>query len=309
MKILLAGSGFKNFLFKGTIFLATVVTADFVIGKSLKKIYFKQDHGLDYLTTYAIEKTTAPVIVLGSSRALNIFNPAIIEKKLALPCYNAGRYGEPVFYHYALLKSILKRYTPAIIILSFDARDFAKDQKDYDLISALLPYYESHPEMKEVIDLKGPCEKLKMVSQIYPFNSLVLPSINGNLKFGKDNTANISGFIPLIPVFKGPLQTMDFAQWAILDTVKINIYTAFIKSCISAKVQLYIVCPPYLINAIGVDNSIITGKNIAREYGIPFLDFSRNPFYTNQPELFYDFRHLNEKGTTKQIADSIKQYL
>jgi len=300
---------YRTFLYKLLIFSVTLYVSDVVIGKALKKLYFRQNSGFDYETTYAINETTAPLLVFGSSRANNIFDPTILEKELKLPCYNVGRYGEPIFYHYAVLKAVLKRYNPQIIILSLDAFNFDQDKDDYDLISVLLPYGDSHPELQEIINLKSRYERLKMMSTIYPYNSLLLPMISGNFAASKEKNYSIKGYIPVQTIISGPLHTIDYTKNTLLDTTKINSYTAFIKDCIKAKIKLYIVCPPFMINAIGMDNSIITAKKVAINFNIPFFDFSRDPFYTNKPKLFYDFRHLNDKGVAlfdKQVMDSIK---
>ena len=47
---------------------------------------------------------------------------------------------------------------------------------------------------------------------------------------------------------------------------------------------------------IGIDKSIIEAKEIAKEYNINFIDYSRDSFFTTKPELFADYRHLNERG-------------
>jgi len=309
MRMFLNRNKYRSFIYRLLIFSVTLFFADFVIGKVLQKLYFKQSSGFDYQTTYAINETTAPLLVFGSSRANNIFDPTILENELKLSCYNVGRYGEPIFYHYALLKAVLKRFNPQIIILSLDAFNFAQDKDDYDLISVLLPYSDSHPELQEIINLKGPYERLKMMSTIYPYNSLLLPMISGNLASSKEKNYTIKGYIPVQTTISGPLHTIDYTKNTLLDTTKINSYTAFIKDCIKAKIKLFIVCPPFMINAIGTDNSIITGKKVANNFNIPFFDFSRDTFYTTKPKLFYDFRHLNDKGVAlfdKQVMDSIK---
>ncbi|MEP7142742.1 MAG: hypothetical protein ABI707_07720 [Ferruginibacter sp.] len=296
MKKSFKGHSFKNFLLKLIAFFAVVYVADFAIGLFLKKFYFKQQSGYDYLTTYSIEKTKADVLVFGSSRAVNIFNTQIFENKLGLSCYNAGRYGEPVFYHYAVLKGVLKRYTPKIILLSFDAGNFNKSQEAYDRLAVLLPYYGNHPEIRQMAELKGPYEKLKLLSKIYPYNSLLLPIITGNTAYSKRKYVNFNGFIPAKTMFTGPLQIFDYTKEKELDSLKIDVYRSFIRDCISLNIQLYIVCPPYMINPIGTDHSIIAGKQIAQEYNIKFLDYSRDSFFIDKPALFADYRHLNERG-------------
>ena len=305
MKKIIEGNGVKNFLIKLSFFVITIATADIVIGLLLKKTYFKQKAGYDYLTTVSIKYAKAPVMIFGSSRAVNIFNPAVMEKVLNVPCFNAGRVGQSVFYHYAVLKSVLKRYTPETVILSFDAGNFTKDQEDYDRISSLLPYYHGNPEIGQIVSLKGPYEKIKTISSIYPFNSLLLPILSGNLEKSKHRYEHVKGFIPIKKTAKGPLHTMDFTKTATLDINKIDIYKAFIKECINSNIDLHVVCPPYLINAIGNDASLKVAKEIAAEYKIDFIDYSRDDFYTRQPDLFADFRHLNAKGAdifTEKVA-------
>jgi len=287
---------FKFFLLKLAACVALLFILDRGIGKLLKSFYFKQQSGYDFLTTYSIEKTTADILIFGSSRAVNIFNTTIFSEHMGLSCFNAGRYGEPIFYHYAVLQAVLKRYTPKIILLSFDAGNFSKNPEAYDRITVLLPYYKNHPEIHSIVTLKGPFEKLKLLSNIYPYNSLVLPIISGNADFSKKKYITANGFIPLEKTFEGPLQTFDYSKEKDLDSIKINVYKSFIKQCISQHVQLYIVCPPYMINPIGIDHSIAEAKEIAQQNNIKFLDYSRDTFFTNKPNLFADFRHLNITG-------------
>jgi len=297
----------KSFFIKLSIFIVTVAAADIFIGGILKKAYFNQHQGYDFLTTNSIKNTTAPILVFGSSRAVNIFNPALIEEELKLPCYNVGRVGQSVFYHYGVLKSILKRYKPEKIILSFDAGNFEKDQEDYDRISSLLPYYKTIPEIEPIVDLRGPYEELKTISNIYPYNSLLLPIVSGNMQ-KKNKYQNIKGYIPIKKTIKGALPAIDFTKRKTLDAKKINIFKAFISECNLANIELHIICPPYLITGFANDLSIQTAKKIASDHNVDFIDYSNDSFFTQQPFLFADFRHLNEKGSeifTKQVTKII----
>lgn len=269
---------------------------DMAIGHLLKHFYFRQKSGFDYLTTYSIEKTRADLLIFGSSRAVNIYNTEIFIRKTGLSCFNVGRHGQSLFYHYAVLKSVLKRYKPQIIVLSFDAGNFSKNQSAYDRLAVLLPYYKNHPEIRSLIELKGPYERLKMLSNIYPYNSLLGPIIMGNSAYSKRAYKNINGFFPLKKTLTGPLQTFDYSKERELDVAKINAYKSFMQECINAGVPLCIVCPPYMIHSIGIDRSIIEAQKIAKENNIDFIDFSKDSFFTSKRELFADYRHLNEKG-------------
>jgi hypothetical protein len=302
---------FAIFLLKLSAFFVVVFLLDLMIGNFLKKYYFSQRSGYDFQTTYSIEKTKADILILGSSRAVNIFNTDMFEKQFNLSCFNAGRYGEPIFYHYAVLQSILKRHTPRIVLLSFDAGNFSKRREAYDRLSVLLPYYKDHPEIRSMVALKGPYEKIKLCSKIYPYNSLLLSILAGHPANNKYDNSEANGYIPIKKTISGPLQTMDYSKEKELDDIKIKVYRSFIKDCIASNILLYIVCPPYMINSVGADLSIITGKKIAKKYNIKFLDYSRDTFFVNKPQLFADYRHLNETGVklfTDSVIESIKNY-
>jgi hypothetical protein len=220
----------------------------------------------------------------------------MFETQMGLTCFNAGRYGEPFFFHYAVLSGILKRYKPKMILLSFDAGNFSTYHESYDRMAALLPYYDGHPEIRDIVALKGPFEKMKLLSSIYPYNSLLLPIISGNTAYSKRKFPHLNGYIPLRETFKGELDKIDYTKETALDSKKTGMYTAFIQDCKKAKIPLYIICPPYLINSIGTDASIIEAKKIAAQSGIEFYDYSRDKYFSANPQLFADFRHLNESG-------------
>ena len=196
-----------------------------------------------------------------------------------------------------------------MIILSFDAGNFSINQDAYDRLSSLLPYYKNHPEIQSIVALKGPYEKIKMLSAIYPYNSLLLPIISGNSTQSKTKYATINGYIPLDEHLNGPLQKFDYTIEKKQDTVKINTYKAFIQLCLNAHITLYIICPPYCIDAKGIDHSITTAKEIAQQYGIHFFDYSRDSFYTSKPQWFADYRHLNPVGVEvfcNKVIDKIQ---
>jgi hypothetical protein len=208
-----------------------------------------------------------------------------------------------------VLKANIKRNVPKIVILSFDAGNFSKKEKAYYWISSLLPYYKAHPEIRDIVLLKSPFEKIKMMSAIYPYNSLILPILSGNSNFSKIKYANNKGYFPLHDTVQQALPKFDYTQEKEMDTVIMKTFKALIKTCIDSKIKLYIVCPPYLINAVGTDHSLTAAKAIAKEYSIDFFDYSQDSFFINRPALFADYSHLNDGGVilfSKMVAEKIK---
>jgi predicted peroxiredoxin len=300
---------FFNFLFKLLIFILIVFILDLSIGSMLRYFYFKQHNGFLYRTTYTIEETTAELLIFGASKANHQYSPEIFEKRLNLSYYNAGRDGSSIFYHYAVLKSVLKRYTPKMIILDI-SRDFEKNQGSYDRISMLLPYYKSHPEMRSIIEMKSPYEKFKLISRIYPYNSLLFSITAGNSEFNKERYAVIKGYVPLLRVWEGKLQTLYEPTNYKLDSVKISIYESFITDCIKAGVKLYVVSSPDFFKLNYNEKSNIVGEQIANKYNLKFLNYSNDSLFLNNAKYFADLSHLNDNGAkvfSNLIIDDIEK--
>src|ERR1022692_3882494 len=254
------------FMVKLILFLVILFALDSVIGGMLKHFYFRQESGFLYRTTYALDSTKAEILIFGSSTANHHYRPVTFERRLNMSCYNTGRDGNTIFYNYAVLKSVLKRYTPKMAILDFNDRDFMKDQDSYDRMASLLPYYDNNPELRSLIFLKSPFEKYKLISKIYPYNSLLFSIGIGNTKFNKSReiATDENGFVPLSGDWKEPLTTKLASIKYELDTFKINIFKSFIKDCIHSKIKLYIFISPKFIKFEYEDQSIMMIKNIAK---------------------------------------------
>lgn len=287
-------------------FLILVIIFDVALGGLLKKFYFKQKSGWEYRTKYSIEKTQAEILIFGASRAQQQYNPVFFEERMLQTCYNVGRDGEPIFYYYAILKSVLKRYTPKIIILDIENGVFKESPSSYDKLSILLPFYKDHVEMRSIIEMRSRFEKLKLQSNVYPYNSLLFKIALGNINTNKSE--DIKGYVPLTRLWNEPLRTVDLSINYKLDTNKINYYKAFINDCNKANVKLYIVCSPYFLRLKGSDSSMILAKQIADEANIDFFDFSRDESFLANSKLFDDTVHVNTAGSKifcNQLIDTL----
>jgi len=297
------------FFKKLLLFLIILLFCDFIVGNILRYFYFKQESGLQYRTTYSIENTKADVIILGSSRANHHYHSEVFEKRLKMTCYNAGRDGNSLFYHYAVLKGILTRYSPKIVILDFIYGEFRADQSDYEKLSILLPYYKNHPEIRSIVDLQGYKVKLKIISSIYPFNSSLLTILIGNTEYNKKRKEDVKGYIPLQKVWKEPLKKdIESIKRYKTDSIKVNIFKSLIEDCKKAKVKLFVICSPIFVKYDNQDQSVQLAKDIANHENIVFLDFSQASIFLQNPSYFQDPGHLNDDGAkvfSNMLIDSI----
>lgn len=289
-------NSFVYFILKLGVFFIFLLCIDSVFGSIIRYYYFKQKSGLEFATTYSIEKTTANILIFGSSRANHHYNPAIFESQLKMSCQNVGRDGQEIFYHFAVLKAVLHRYSPKIIILDFNWEEFIKDQVSYDKISSLLPYYRNHPEIHRIVNLKSNYEKIKLFFKSYPYNSTIFYVILGNTEYNLKKRNEINGYVPLYQIWNKPVNTYNELKKYELDTTKIEIYEAFIKDCINSGIELYIIHSPYFARSNYLDKSIEIGQVIAKKHNVPFYDFTNDSVFINNQILFSEPAHLNDKG-------------
>jgi hypothetical protein len=300
---------YYKYLISAAMFIALLIAVDFIVGAILKKLYKNQQSGWDYRTRYSAEETKAATLIFGSSRAQQQYNPLYIEDSLNTTCYNVGRDGMQVPYHYAMLQAVLSRYTPKMIVLDCEYGMFKVADAGYERLSNLLPLYKDHPEMRPVLNLRSPFEKYKLLSNIYPYNSMIFKLLAGNFSKGKEHE-DIKGYRVLTGKLTHPIKTYDLTNKYPLDTIKIKLFNDFINDCRSKNIKLYFVCPPYYMKIIGTDHSLDVVKKIAAEKNIPFIDYANDSVFQTNPALFDDTVHINYEGSkifSAKLAHQLKQ--
>lgn len=271
-----------------------VVGLDVLIGKALNVFYFGQSSGILHRTTYAMEQTEAAILTFGSSRANHHYVTDVFEDSLKLSFYNTGRDGNGIFYQTAVLKSVLKRYTPKVIICDVYG-GFAYDENAYDRMSSLLPYYEGHEEIREIVEMRGPFEQIKHLSHTYPYNGKLLTIAVGNTEFNKNRKSDNKGYTALYGEWSLELDTIPNLQPRQLDSNKINCFGNFVDLAKASGADVFVVYSP-IYQWCEKRSEIEICRNICQEAKVPFYDFSKDPLFLQNKSWFQDFTHLNHEG-------------
>ena len=163
-------------------------------------------------------------------------------------------------------------------------------------MSSLLPYYKSHKEIRDIVELKSPFEKYKLVSSIYPFNSTVSTILVSNVRTKDENVYN--GYTPLYRDFKGTLisPTNESNKYEI-DQNKYRAFKEFLQLTNEKKIPLLVINSPRIYRK-EKDFSVQLCKELCKKYNIPFKDLSNDELFINNKSLFDDATHLNYKGAT-----------
>lgn len=195
--------------YKFLLLLGILFILDLAIGRTLEHFYFTQTSGAFYRTTYSMDSTNADILIFGSSRANHHYDPRIFEKELGMSCYNTGRDGNFLLYNYAIFETITQRYNPKIVIFDVNRNELSSTSDDYERLSSLLPYKNRNYAIDKTIALSDPYMKIKCLSKIYPYNSLLLTIVIGNTEMNKKRKSDINGYVPLTGVWKNTSPDTD----------------------------------------------------------------------------------------------------
>jgi hypothetical protein len=295
----------------GLFFIGVVFLMDLLVGNSLRWLYFKQKSGYLYELTYSLDSTEADVIILGSSHAKHHYVPSILEDTLRLNCYNFGSGGQNIFYHYGILGSVLVRHNPRIVILDLITIDFRKTEKLYNTerLSILMPYCASHKAINEVMDLRGPFEKVRSLSKIYPFNSQLLQMLYSFIGDKNTSVDLLKGYTPLEGKMTEYQRITSKANNYELDPLKIRYVTKIISLCKQNNIRLVIINSPSILNSEGESMSFDVIGEIGKEYDIEVWNYENDERFL-KADYIHDAYHLNDEGAhvyTSAIASRLKR--
>jgi hypothetical protein len=272
-----------------------LITIDKLTGQVLRHYYFTQKYGALSRTTYAIDSTQAEILVFGSSRASHHYVPDIFEEELHMSFYNTGRDGNFLFYSTAIFKLIINRYKPKIVLLDLLPNELYYDRTSYDRLASLLPYIKDHPEIKGIIELKSPFEKYKLISSIYPFNSLILNIINGNLELFKYSSPEQKGYVPLKNHLLDTILVERKPFVEPIDKNKLEALLEIIRLCKKYDIQLILISSP-IYGIVNHDKMSDLIKQLADANNVIYFNFTNNSAFLSTPKYFQDPLHLNHMG-------------
>lgn len=290
-------------------FLLAVFLADQLVGSVSRKLYFTQKTGQSACLNYSLQKCKTDILIFGNSRAQHHYDTRVLSDCLKMSCYNAGiDGGHSILLPYSQIKVMTKRHLPKIIILEFRPSSVEYKEGAYDRLSILLPYYSKFPELRPIIQLRSPSEKIKLLSAIYPFNSDII-----NLLWFNTNSArkkDIAGYIPFVgqvmKINKLAKQSQITAQpqiatYSSVDTNMIIALQNIIRICKEKNISLFIFNSPsfHEFNEKSLPSpEARLALEIINRNKVNYVDFSFDSRFIGQFQWFKDMSHLNEKGAS-----------
>lgn len=291
-----------TFIRKFTLFVITIAVLDFAVGCVLRHYYFKLKYGMYYRTSYAIDSTRANVLIFGSSKATHNYVPSVFENKTHTTFYNCGRDGTCLIYSTAVMSAILQRYTPQHIIIDLTPYELCGNEKG--LLSPLLPYY-NNPAIAPFLKYNGDFEQCKLISKMYPYNSMLASLVIDNSGYDKQHHSDDKGYLRLDNVM--PDHPKKQFKVDPVSPARINVLNNLLQKLSQTPTAVTVIISPtyYYYNSNNLNLTII--DSLCHKYHVQFLNYENNQNFANH-ELYNDETHLNANGAAKfseEVADKI----
>lgn len=295
----------KTFVIKILLFGVLLFGADRIAGYTFSYLSEHSKGGYTGHYHYLVDQTKDDVLVFGSSRAIHHYNPQIISDSLGMSCYNCGQNGNGIVLFYGWWQMIKERYHPKMIIYDITTDfDLLKGEDNHKYLGWLKEAYE-RKGVKEVFLSVDKTEQYKMMSQMYRFNSKwhqVVADYIHPLYVVEEN-----GFFPL----KGSIDPMkvrknvNLEQPFEFDQLKIDYLKKMVEEMGDTKL-VFVVSP----SIYGLDERQLEPiRELSKDRGIAFYDFSNDAKYVHNAEYFKDGSHLNATGAdefTKELMDLMR---
>jgi hypothetical protein len=311
---MIKGNYYKRFLVNLLVFCGLLFAFDKALGFILHQLYFKQVAGECCRATYSIDSTKADILIFGSSRASHHYVPEVLEGNLHMSTYNTGRDGNYLLYNYAVIKAVTQRYSPKMIILDVNPIALFYRKDDYDRLSTLLPYYDSHPEIRDIVNRRSKYERFKLFSSLYPYNSLSLSVMVGNLEISKKLYVSDNGYLPFYEkmnsISRSTVKMKDNPEEIYSDSIdsyKIAALQDIAEICLKKNIPLVFVFSPIYSK---LNNELANHKllTIVKANNVKYLDYSEDSTFVNHPQYFQDESHMNDDGArifSKKLAEEL----
>ena len=224
---------------KGLLFVLIIALIDVVSGFVFDSLYRSSKSGVAFQENYVFNKTNDSILIFGSSRAAFHYIPDIITNKTGLSCYNAGREGMGIYFHYAALLATLDRYSPKIVVLDLDFRDVFNRGGNFgeDVFSDLAPFYGKISNEFDDYISRNWYDAIFYHSNLIKYNKKIFNIITANVQNNRDN---FKGYRPLFGEWDGREKVLKEDTFAV-DTTLINTINLFIAKAKSKNSKVVLV--------------------------------------------------------------------
>lgn len=292
---------YTSFFKKVGLLLALALVLDLCFGAAFSRVFSKQKSGKYFTTEYALEATTEEVVVFGNSHAAQNFNVQRMGDSLGCRAFNFGNQNQSVLYYQPVIKAMLERHKPKLLILCLDAMELVYDRADYERLNVLVPFFGKSPYIDGAITTANTVDRVRCYSNFYKYNSTIGYSLMNTFKPTSGKSLYSRGYDPQT----GVLCDLDIAKLTEgenkdflggVDTCKLNYLNDVIRTLKQANVPLMVVTTPNFEIDDAVHPQYEAMKKVLADQQVWYSNHLADARFVGRCEMFNDLNHLNEKG-------------
>ena len=302
-----------KFIKKVLMFFALIAVVDIACGFGFDYLRSHAKGGDTQKNYYISEHCCDDVLILGSSRAARHYDPQVLEDSLGLSCYNCGEPGCGIITAYARYGMIEPRHKPKLVVYEVSPNfDYFKTD-DYSKYLGKIKQYADIPTVRKLfIELGDELEELRLLSNMYKNNSCIVHNAMDNLVVSNES----QGFKPLrgsLKKIEEPRRTPDKSRK--IDTKKFSYMNQLVEQLQAENVPICFMASPQYIDeaaAAQLDWDYEPLVGFCQQFQVPFINHLYMEGISDNPELFHDLKHLNNKGAaayTKAVCEELKGFV
>jgi hypothetical protein len=252
------------------------------------------------------------IIISGSSRALNNFDPRLIEGPTGLTAFNIGIDGSQTDMQLAVFDTYLRHNVkPSLLIQSLDSFAFVTSRSGV-AEAQYVPYLNEQPIYRALSAVEVNTWKSRYVP-LYGYatdlNFTWWAGVRGLLGWNPREDRYL-GFGPRNAQWTGEFERFSRERRAgvrfEIEPEGVRVFEELMRLCKDQGIRVLLVYSPvyYEMQALETNREEIFRrfKDIAQRYDVPFWDYSRSPI-SFRKEYFVNSEHLNAKGAAVFSAD------
>lgn len=251
-------------------------------------------------------RVNAEIVISGSSRALNHYDPRIIQEITGFSSFNIGRNGSQTDMQVAILKTYLQHNKPPkLVIHNLDSFSFVVTKEIYDP-AQYLPYLDEKPIYAAVAKITPHAWKWRRL----PLYGYAVEDMRFTWMLGLRQLAGLHpkedqflGYQPRHTAWSGDFEEFrrsnpsgvrfEIEADGVRDLEQISIV------CRRQQIPLLLVYSPvyFEMRELEANRNEISAKfhEVANSDAVPFWDYSDSPICRDRAN-FYNSQHLNADG-------------
>ncbi len=295
----------RRFILKILMLAAAMMVVDILVGVVFRHWFERMDDGEMGKENYIGHQVDEDILVFGSSRAEYHYDTKVISELSGRSCYNCGASGNGIILAYGRLLMALQHHRPQLIIYDVNP-EFDVLESDNHRSLAQMKIHTETDGLEEVYRDVDALEPFKMLSNMYRFNSNFIHNPLCLFKSAPDRWKPDENHGAVLQ--KGAFDPMKVREETapppfVADSLKLSYVRKFVNLAKGSRL-VFVASPKWYAPVDSLRYQPI--KDICREMGVEYLDFTTSSKYIHNNELFVDGVHLNAKGAAEFSQDLMK---